>query len=145
QEQQANAMEFARAAIHNSESVLAMGMQPSIARRYTEQIEKLGVATLRAGDIGVALTAASRAIRVSVQSAVLGLGAFLVIRAEMTPGGMIAASIILGRALAPIEQTIGSWRQALAARDAYVNTRSVLKNTPVRREPVNLPAIQGRL
>ena len=143
--QHASAMEFAAAAVQNSEAVLAMGMQPSVARRYREQIDKMGDMTLHAGDVGSGITAASKVIRTVVQSAALGLGAYLVIRAEMTPGGMIAASIILGRALAPIEQTIGSWRQALAARDGYASVRAQMKDTPVMEEHIGLPMLGGRL
>ena len=145
QTQHSSAMEFADAAIQNSEAVLAMGMQPSIARRYREQIDKMGDTTLQAGDIGAGIAAVSKVTRTVVQSAALGLGAYLVIRAEMTPGGMIAASIILGRALAPIEQTIGSWRQALAARDAYTSVKAQMTNTPVTEEHISLPTLRGRL
>ena len=145
QSQQSGSVEFASSAIHNSEVVLSMGMQPAVSRRYRAQIDQMGAATLEAGDIGSSISAASKALRMVVQSAALAVGAYLVIRAELSPGGMIASSIILGRALAPIEQTIGSWRQALAARDAYVSTRQMLDQVPSAEDRIALPNLSGRL
>src|SRR5690606_4626579 len=81
--QQMVAGEFAGAAIQNSEVVHAMGMQEAISARYRRQVEAMGATGQQAGDIGSAITAASKAIRIAVQSAALGLGAFLVINAEL--------------------------------------------------------------
>lgn len=143
--QQIVATEFANAAIQNSEVIHAMGMQEAIAERYRLQVERMGEASQRAADVGAAISAASKAVRIAVQSAVLGLGAYLVIKAEMSPGGMIASSIVLGRALAPIEQTIGSWKQFVGARDAYANVKKFLIETPVDAGRISMPTITGRI
>ena len=143
--QQAVAGEFAAAAILNSEVVHAMGMQDAISARYRRQVEAMGATGQHAGDIGSAISAASKALRIAVQSAALGLGAYLVIKAELTPGGMIASSIILGRALAPIEQTIGSWKQFVGARDAYAGIKDFLSGIPAADERISLPDLKGRL
>lgn len=143
--QQQIATEFANAAIQNSEVVHAMGMQSAISARYLRQVEEMGEASQRAADIGAGIGSASKAVRIAVQSAVLGLGAYLVIQAQMSAGSMIAASIVLGRALAPIEQSIGSLRQFVAARDAYANVSEFLKNLPMEDARIRMPSLSGRL
>lgn len=139
------ANEFASAALQNAEVINAMGMHPAISRRYRQHVEKSGDVSRKAADIGAAIGSLSKAIRIAVQSAALGLGAYLVIKAELTPGGMIASSIVLGRALAPIEQTIGSWKQFLAARDAYGSLKRFLQGIPARGEAIALPDLRGLL
>lgn len=144
-QQQLIATEFAKSAINGAEVVHAMGMQNAITQRYSTLVGIMATSTLKATDIAGLLSAISKAGRMVVQSAALGLGAYLVIRAELSPGGMIAASILLGRALAPIEQAIGSWRQFLLARDSYRRIRQLLCNTPVIDKPISLPDLRGRL
>ncbi|KRA55366.1 hypothetical protein ASD80_13230 [Devosia sp. Root635] len=143
--QQAAASEFAGVAIQNAEVIHAMGMQDAISARYRTYVDGLGVASTKAGDIGSIMSGISKAVRVIVQSAALGLGAFLVIRAQMSPGGMIASSILLGRALAPIEQTIGSWRQFVSARESYGRIRGFLNSVPYHDDRISLPNLRGRL
>lgn len=142
-QQQSVASEFAGNAIQNAEVIQAMGMQDAISNRYRNYVDDMSEANRRAGDIGSILSSASKAIRVIVQSAALGLGAYLVIRAEMSPGGMIAASVLLGRALAPIEQTIGSWRQFVSARESYGRISTFLKSTPAGEDRIALPNLAG--
>lgn len=143
--QQVVAAEFAHAAIQNAEVIHAMGMQSAISERYRQQISAMGEASQRAADISAGLGAVSKALRIAVQSAVLALGAYLVIQAQMSAGSMIAASIVLGRALAPIEQTIGSLRQTVAARDAYAHVRDFLKSVPMSVDHIALPNLKGRV
>ena len=143
--QQTIAQEFAATAVQNSEVVHAMGMRDAVAERYRWQVEVMGDTNQRAADLGATLSAASKAIRIAVQSATLGLGAYLVIRAQLTPGGMIAASIVLGRALAPIEQSIGAWRQFVTARDAYGSVKKFLSGLPDVPARTSLPGLKGRL
>src|SRR6185295_15272268 len=78
--------------------------------------------------------AVSKAARLVLQSGMLALGAFLVIDADMSPGGMIASSIILARALAPIDQVIGHSRSTAAARQAFKRLRALLAALPKARE-----------
>ena len=143
--QQAIASEFAMQAMQNSEVVHAMGMRDAVGARYRKHVEAQSQANQRAGDIGAIFQAATKTLRIAVQSAALGLGAYLVIKGELTPGGMIAASIILGRALAPIEQGIGSWRQFVGARDAYKDVREFLSAIPADDGRIALPDIKGRI
>lgn len=141
--QQGLANEFAFAAMQNSEVVQAMGMGDAIGARYRKYIEEQGGATQRSGDIGSTFQAATKIIRIAVQSAALGLGAYLVIKGELTSGGMIASSTILGRALAPVEQGIGSWRHFITARQAYRDIRAFLSRLPAEESRISLPNLKG--
>ncbi|HSO42366.1 MAG TPA: ATP-binding cassette domain-containing protein, partial [Rhodospirillales bacterium] len=76
---------------------------------------------------------------------ILGTGAYLVLRNELTPGGMIAASILLGRALAPVEQGIGSWKAFLAARDSWSRLKRLLESLPPPPETMPLPPPKGQV
>ena len=87
----------------------------------------------------------SKFIRLSLQLGILGLGAYLVVLGEITAGTMIAASIITSRALAPIEQSIGTWKQMKAARRAYDRLKSYLEKAPYRSASIELPAPKGKL
>ena len=112
--------------LHSSDSVLAMGMGPTLVERQTqfheEQISAFSIANNRSALV----TGISRGVRIAVQIGILGIGAMLVIRNELSAGGMIAASIILGRALAPLEQLIGAWRQLINMRDARQRLRTLI-------------------
>ena len=141
--QQVLSNEFASAAIQNSEVVHAMGMQGAVSDRYRRFVDDMGLSSQRASDISAIISNVSKIVRIAVQSAVLGLGAYLVIQNQMSAGGMIAASIVLGRALAPIEQTIGSWKQFVAARDAYKNVRAFFEDMPVADERISLDGVKG--
>ena len=84
-------------------------------------------------------------VRFFVQVAILGVGAWLVLKAELTAGGMIAASILLGRALAPVEIAMGAWRNFMGARFAYSRLKKAIEEYPQPLERTRLPAPIGRL
>ncbi|MBU2533564.1 MAG: type I secretion system permease/ATPase [Alphaproteobacteria bacterium] len=143
--QQQVATEFASAAVANADVIHAMGMQDAISRRYHASVDQMTRASQQAADRSSLLTSISKAIRIAVQVGIMGIGAYLVTKAELTAGGMIAGSIILGRALAPIEQSIGSWRVFVQAKDAYDRIRRFLLDVPEADERIALPDIKGRL
>ena len=120
-------------------------MMPNIIGRWRSangrMLEHQVLASTRAGII----TAASRFVRQGLQIGILGVGAWLVLQDELTAGMMIAGSIIMSRALAPVEQAIGSWKSAVAARDAYGRVKRLLADTPVRAISMPLPTPQGNL
>jgi PrtD family type I secretion system ABC transporter len=136
---------FAELAARNSEVVRAMGMLPGLqARWHKRHAHSLGLQAM-ASDRAGSIAAAAKLIRFFLQIAVLGVGAYLVIRQEITAGVMIAASIIMGRGLAPVESAIGSWRSFLAARSSYDRLQETLQALPEERDPMPLPVPKGNL
>jgi ATP-binding cassette subfamily C protein len=102
----------------NAETASAMGMQAALGRRWLALNTVYLGALVRAADVVGFYGSLSRSLRLMLQSAALGVGAYLVIRHELMPGAMIAASITMARALAPIETAIANWRGFVAARDS---------------------------
>jgi ATP-binding cassette subfamily C exporter for protease/lipase len=131
--------------LRNAEVIEAMGMLPNLRRQWYDKYRKVialqGLASDRAGSI----TAFTKFVRITQQSLVLGLGALLAIEGKITPGGMIVSSILMGRALQPVELLIGAWNQFLTARSAYERLERLLKEYPARAEGMPLPPPQGHL
>ncbi len=129
--------------LRNAEVIESMGMLGNVRQRWlatTNQVLVLqSVASSRAGLI----SAASKVVRLTSQSLILGLGAYLVIEREITPGLMIAGSILLGRALAPIDLMIGSWKGFVNARGQYQRLSEALSQIPADTEKMSLPAPTG--
>jgi len=136
---------MAEAAIGNSEAILAMGMSSSLTNRWERHHSAALDRWEQGGRRQSTLTATSKVLRLMLQVAVLGVGATLVIGGELTAGGMIAASILLTRALAPVEQLIASWGGTLAARTAYKTVTEVLAESALHSSSTELPAPSGRL
>jgi ATP-binding cassette subfamily C protein len=130
---------MAEADRRNSESVVAMGMASALARRWVKVNGRYLAALGRSSDIVGSYASLSKIIRLLLQSMILGLGAYLVIRQELTPGAMIAASIMMGRALAPIETAIANWRTFIAARQSIRRLSETLKGVQTRTRAVALP------
>jgi PrtD family type I secretion system ABC transporter len=131
------------AALRNAEAVQAMGMLPNFIDRHATDTDESLRQLVRAGDRNATMVGIAKALRVLIQILILGAGAFLVLAGELTAGGMIAASILLGRALAPIEQMIGVWKQMVAGRDAWGRLKTLLRTLPPDQKPMNLPAPKG--
>lgn len=139
------ALGHAEAAMRNADAILAMGVLPNLVRRWrranAEMLDFLASASHRSAALG----ALSKFIRMALQIGILGSGAWLVLTGHLTAGGMIAASILLGRALAPVDQAINSWKSAVAARQAYRRVAAQLDALPPRAEAMPLPAPRGLL
>ena len=101
------------------ETIVAMGMSGSLAQRWARVNNRYIAAVAGLSDVAGLYGSTSKVLRLLLQSMILGLGAYLVIKQELTAGAMIAASIMMGRALAPIETTIANWRAFVAARQSY--------------------------
>ena len=115
-------------------------------RQRWQDINRQGaVDAERAGDRSANANAVTKAIRMIVQSGILGLGGYLAVKQIVTPGTMIAGSIILGRALAPVQMSIGQWRAFNAAREAYARLNLFYKVVPDAQESLSLPAPKGQL
>jgi len=139
------ALRQAESAVRNAHVIKAMGMTPNLVGRWhaknAEMLDLQSRASARAG----AITAMSKFIRQGLQVGMLGAGAWLVLGGEITAGMMIAGSILMSRALAPVEQAIGSWNSAIATRSAYERVRNQLATTPVGGSEMALPRPEGRL
>jgi PrtD family type I secretion system ABC transporter len=139
------AMRCAETAVRNANVVEAMGMLPDVARRWQRETDEMldlqAQASRRSGNI----TAASKFARQGLQIGVLGLGAWLFVRNELSPGGMVAASILMSRALAPVELAIGSWRTAVVTQTAYRRLGQQLAEVARDDDAMALPAPTGRL
>ncbi|WP_213004032.1 type I secretion system permease/ATPase [Parahaliea maris] len=129
--------------LRNAEVIEAMGMLGDIRNRWQSRYQSLLARQLQRGSTAGALASLSRTFRLTVQSLVLGLGAYLVIEQRLTPGLMIAGSILLGRALAPVDQLISGWRQFVQARLAYRRFDGLLQKIPPLPERMSLPAPEG--
>ncbi len=139
------ASRFVDGALRRSEVVAALGMQGAITRRWERLTAGNQALQLRYSDRGGAVTAASRVARQLVQVLMLGYGAYLVIHDHATSGVMLATTIILARALAPVEVLIGGWRGLVEARAAYQRLVPVLERPAEGAVGTELPRPQGHL
>lgn len=141
----AAALNEADAAIRNADVIEALGMMGTLEARWRKAsdgyLEGHGRASDRASSIG----ATARTFRLGLQIAMLGVGAWLVTRNAITGGAMIAASIIAGRAMAPVEQSINGWKVMVAAQASYRRVRALLVETGPRAGSMTLPEPAGRL
>jgi PrtD family type I secretion system ABC transporter len=129
----------------NAEAMHALGMRDTMRERWISvQQQAMDQQTL-ANDAGGSLSAASRVVRLMVQSGILGLGAYLAIYGEISPGGIIAGSIIMSRALAPIELAVQNWQQFLSFRKARERLTRMLEQVPAEVIPMALPKPSGLL
>lgn len=128
-----------------AEMVKALGMRDAALARWQQARDGVLTLTLRVTDLSGRFAATSRALRLFLQSAMLGMGALLVIRGEVTPGAMIAASILLGRALAPIEQAISGWPLVQRAMRGWADLSQLLSDHPPDAARTPLPPPRARL
>ncbi|MEM1314207.1 MAG: type I secretion system permease/ATPase [Pseudomonadota bacterium] len=130
---------FTEAVRREGETVQGMGMRPAVLARWNEMRGVSLEKTISASDRTGIFSTASKTIRFFLQSMMLGLGAYLAILGEVTPGVMIAGSILMGRALAPIEQAIGQWALVQRAAQGWGSLKELLDKTPEEAEKTQLP------
>ena len=147
---EANAMSIAASTLatnnlRNAEVIESMGMLPNLLSRWFKLHGKFlhlqAEASEKAGMVG----AVTKFVQVALQSLVLGFGAMLVLENKITPGMMIAASILVGRALAPVQQVIGVWKNFAGTRSAYERLTTLLEANPEREVRMELPTPRGAL
>lgn len=131
--------------LRNAEVIESMGMLPNLMGRWFKQHSKFlhlqAEASEKAGIIG----AVTKFVQMSLQSLVLGFGALLVLEHKISPGMMIAASILVGRALAPVQQVIAVWKSWSSTRSAYERLNKLLEANPARSAGMELPQPIGNL
>jgi ATP-binding cassette subfamily C protein len=122
----------------NAEVLIAMGMAGRLAGRWSEANEKYLAGNQRASDVIGGLGAVAKVLRMTLQSAVLAVGAYLVIHQEATAGIIIAGSILSARALAPVDLAIAHWKSFVAARQSWHRLNKLLEQMPVKPAPTSL-------
>jgi PrtD family type I secretion system ABC transporter len=129
----------------NAEVLVAMGMSGRLTRRWSEANETYLAGNQRASDIAGGLGAVAKVLRMMLQSAVLAVGAYLVIHQEATAGIIIAGSILSARALAPVDLAIAHWKGFVAARQSWHRLSKLLQQVPAANEQTLLQAPSKRL
>lgn len=143
--EQMAATSFTNKSLRNAEVVESMGMLGQLRHRWKTRTYKVLTLQSLASDRAGAISAVSKTFRQVVQSLVLGLGAYLTIQHEISSGLMIAGSILLGRALAPIDQLIGVWKGFIGARAQYARLQDLLRKIAAEPERMSLPAPEGTI
>jgi PrtD family type I secretion system ABC transporter len=135
----------AESALRNAEAIQAMGMLAALTNRWRQAQDtataEQSVASVRAGII----SAFAKFLRLTLQLGILGLGAYLAVQEVVSPGAMIAASILMGRALSPVEQAIGTWRTIVSARGAYARVKAAAAAVPATGDALPLPRPDGEI
>ena len=135
----------AGAAFRNIEVVHAMGMLEAMVGRWDKHHREVLGLQAQASDRAGAIVASTKFFRMFLQTGILGLGAYLAVQHEITAGAMIAASIIIGRALQPIELAVGNWKSFLAAREAFGRMKLLFHAVGVEPQRMSLPNPKGLL
>lgn len=129
----------------NAEVIDAMGLGTRLADRWGAVNTEYLAANRKAADLSATLGGAAKAFRMILQSTILAVGAWLTVAQEVTPGVMIASSIMMGRALAPVDLAIASWKPFLMARQSWDRLKSLLGTLPATVHAMELPAPRREL
>lgn len=131
---------FAESAREDAEAVQGLGMRPAVIARWKQTRDNALAEQISSSDKTGTYSTITKTFRFFLQSAMLALGAWLVLQGQLTPGAMIAGSILMGRALAPVEQAIGGWPLFQRARQGWASLQDLLARTPAIEAPTKLPA-----
>lgn len=125
------------------EVVTAMGLLPHLQSRFAKLHDQVLILQQRAYERGGIVSGFARSARLMIQAGAMALGAYLVLQGQLTSGGMIASSILLSRALAPIEQMLSGWRSLVQASECWQRLRVLLAHAPAGRDALTLPPPAG--
>ncbi|WLI15299.1 MULTISPECIES: type I secretion system permease/ATPase [Pseudomonas] len=131
--------------LRNAEVIESMGMLETLMDRWGLRQRNVLLLQAQASDRGAIVSTLSRTFRILVQSLILGLGAYLAVDHQVGAGLVFAGAVLLGRALAPIDLIIGSWRGFIAARSQYSRLNDILDKQQAQPERMSLPAPQGHV
>ncbi len=148
--QKANALarenlNFTSGAIANVEAAAVMGMLPAIQNTWASRQDVVLEEQEVASNWGGFFAGVTKTFRLAIQSAAIAVGALLVLQQEISPGMLIAGSILIGRALQPIELAVGSWKGFIDARGQYQRLQALFEATDWKTDQMPLPALQGRV
>ena len=139
------ATHFLNTTMQNAEVIRALGMEKQLTKRWVKQHDQMLDAQAQASGRAGAVMASSKFVRMTMQIAILGTGAYLAILQEISPGIMIAASIVMGRAVAPVEQAVGQWKNFVGARSAHQRLKTVFETFGDEEERLQLPTPKGNV
>ena len=139
------ASRFINASIRNAEGVRALGMQEAVTSRWRALNDRVIDAQLEGGRRGTVVMSLTKFTRLMIQVAMMGAGAYLVIKQEVTSGAMVATTLVLARALGPVEAAIGTWRTLIDARGAYGRLEQLIARRATETTAMTLPAPEGQL
>jgi PrtD family type I secretion system ABC transporter len=135
---------FTDASLRNAEVIQAMGMLPGFLRRWSISREEMLQQQTRASELGAYLQGAIRFLRLALQGAIIGVGAWMALQGEVTAGVIYAAAILLARTISPVEQLVGGWRSFVGARGAMKRINELLA-VGFDADPMPLPTPEGLL
>ena len=138
---QARIMEISQ----NAEIIEALGLGERVRQKWRDEFDRSDAALVASSSLLGRFSSGTKAFRLFLQSSVLGLGAYLSIIGISTPGEMIAASILTGRAIGPLEQLVGQWRSVSSARAAWGALSEALRGKAPGREAMELPPVRGQI
>jgi ATP-binding cassette subfamily C protein len=141
----ARAYSFTEMGLRNTEAIRAMGMTPGLLKRWSRDRDQMLGRQVVASDRSAAIQSVIKFLRLSMQSVILGLGAYLVIEHTVTAGTMFAASLLLGRALQPVEQVVGAWRGIASVRGSLRRLHELFGAIAQHTPSLELPKPTGRL
>jgi PrtD family type I secretion system ABC transporter len=136
---------FTEASLRNAEVLESMGMMKGLLGRWSKDRLRLLDRQAVASDRSAGMSSLIRFVRLALQSLMLGLGAYLALERMTSIGSLFAATLLLGRALQPVEQLVGAWRGLVAARASYTRVRDMLDAVPQRAAAMSLPRPTGAL
>lgn len=145
EDRHADAANMAAQYFRNAEIIASLGMLPPLRQRWYAANQTALQEQNLAAQPATALTALSKTLRIVIQSLILGVGAYLAIEQHITAGMMVAASILLGRTLAPVDQLLGVWKQFITVRHHYQRLTQVLHEYPPTGNSMPLPAPRGEI
>ncbi|MEM9784855.1 MAG: type I secretion system permease/ATPase [Pseudomonadota bacterium] len=134
---------FVTTTMQNAEVIRALGMEKQLTKRWIDQHDAMLQHQAKASGRAGIILASSKFVRMTLQVGILGVGAYLAMQQLISPGIMIAASIVMGRALAPVEQAVGQWKQFVAARQAHKRLTQLFNTLGDEEERIELPAPKG--
>lgn len=140
-----SATHFATTTLQNAEVIKALGMEQPLREKWQNKHRDMLSLQATASDRAGAVMSMSKFVRMALQVFILGGGAYLVLENEVSPGIMIAASIMMGRALAPVEQSVAHWKQVVAARTAHARLKRLFDQVSDNNVKTDLPRPSGAL
>ena len=136
---------YVQTTLRNAEVTRAMGMLGALRKRWKLQHDEVLGWQAKASDRSGSIMGLTKFFRMMLQISILGTGAYLVVHHNLSAGSMIAASIMMSRALAPVEQSVGNWRSLVSARSSYERLNNLLKLIPPDEKRMPLPTPAGEL